>query len=127
MEAIKLLSLSNPLAADKNTFAPSEEPCGDGASYRSVDVLDVLKEAAARSHSDSLRHRQVQRMLREEEKKRSVQEEDQDTSMVALRTALGQSSPSSLRHRQLSHVLENRLQGKERLKKNGGTKGDWSN
>ena len=72
-----MLSLSNPLAADENTFAPStdeEEPCGDGASCRSVDVLDVLKEAAARSHSDTLRHRHVQRMLRVEEKKRSVRE-----------------------------------------------------
>ena len=74
-EAIRLLSLSNLLAADENTFAPStdeEEPCGDGASCRSVDVLDVLKVAAASSHSDSLRHRQVQRMLRDQEKKRSV-------------------------------------------------------
>ena len=37
------------------------------------------------------------------------EDEDQDTSIVALRTALVQSSPSSLRHRQLSHILENRL------------------
>ena len=44
------------------------------------------------------------------------EDEDQDTSIVALRTALVQSSPSWLRHRQLSHILENRLQEKERLK-----------
>ena len=44
------------------------------------------------------------------------EDEVQDTSIVALRTALGQSYPSSLRHRQLSHILENRLQEKECLK-----------
>jgi len=44
------------------------------------------------------------------------EDEDQDTSTVALRTALGQSSPSSLRHRHLSHILENHLQEKKRLK-----------
>ena len=44
------------------------------------------------------------------------EEEDQDTSIATLRTALGQSSLSSLRHRQLSHILENRLKEKERLK-----------
>jgi len=44
------------------------------------------------------------------------EDEDHDTSIVALRTAPGQSSASSLRHKQLSQILENRLQEKERLK-----------
>ena len=46
-----------------------------------------------------------------------TEESDQDISMVVLRMALDQSSPSSLHHRQLSHILENRIQEKERLKK----------
>ena len=44
------------------------------------------------------------------------EDQDLDTSIVTLRTALSQSSLSSLRHRHLSHILENRLQEKERLK-----------
>lgn len=55
-EAIRSLSPSNPMAADENTFATStdeEEPCGDGASCTSIDVFDVLKEAAACAHIDS--------------------------------------------------------------------------
>ena len=55
-EVIRSLTPSNPMATDENTFAPStdeEEPCGDGASCTSIDVLDVLKEAAARAHINS--------------------------------------------------------------------------
>ena len=58
-------------------MAPStdeEELCADGASCTSIDILDVFMEAATRLHTDSLRHRQLQHMRREQEKKRSVQE-----------------------------------------------------
>ena len=75
-EALRSFTLTSP-TADEDTITPSSDE--EDHQYTddirtSIDVLDVLKEGLARSHPESLRHRQVRHMLREEERKRSVQE-----------------------------------------------------
>ena len=75
-EALRSFTLTSP-TADEDTITPStdeDEPQCTDEIRTSIDVLDVLKEALARSHPESLRHRQVRHMLSEEERKRSVQE-----------------------------------------------------
>ena len=72
-EAIRSLSLSSPLVqetevantSDEETLRDSPEEAGAGN-----DAIVALKKSLARSHPDSLRHRQLKHMLREEEKKR---------------------------------------------------------
>ena len=78
-EALRSLSLANPLATGEINFALStdeeEDNCDeDGVSSTSIDRLDLLREAVSRSHLESLRHRQVQHMLMEEERKRAEEE-----------------------------------------------------
>ena len=75
-EALRSFTLTSP-TADEDTIIPStdeDEPQCTDEIRTSIDILDVLTEALARSHPESLRHRQVRHMLSEEERKRSVQE-----------------------------------------------------
>ena len=79
-EALRSLSLANPLATGEINIALStdeeEDNCDeDRVSSTSIDRLDLLREAASRSHPESLRHRQVQHMLMEEERKRAGEEQ----------------------------------------------------
>ena len=78
-EALRSLSLANPLATGEINIALStdeeeDNSDEDGVSSTSIDRLDLLREAVSRSHPESLRHRQVQHMLMEEERKRAEEE-----------------------------------------------------
>ncbi|CAH3139635.1 unnamed protein product [Porites lobata] len=78
-EALRSLSLANPLATGEINIALStdeedDNSDEDGVCSTSIDRLDLLREAVSRSHPESLRHRQVQQMLMEEERKRAEEE-----------------------------------------------------
>lgn len=78
-KALKSLSLANPLATGEINIArltdEEEDNCDeDAVGSTSIDWLDLLREAVSRSHPDSLRYRQVQHMLMEEDKKRTEEE-----------------------------------------------------
>ena len=78
-EALRSLSLANPLATGEINIALStdeeEDNCIEhGVSSTSIDHLNFLREAVSRSHPESVRHRQVQHMLMEEERLRAEEE-----------------------------------------------------
>ena len=83
-------------------------PESEKEALRNLPQADFLTESTERdeSHRGTSHHSDYN----------STADSDNDVSKITLRRALGQSSPSSLRHRHLNHILDNRLQEKQRLK-----------
>ena len=79
---------------DKGALPESEKE-----ALRTLQLTDQLTESAERPHNDE----------------ETAQVDDE--TVAALKTSLEQSLLGSLGHHHISHILETRLQGKERLKR----------
>lgn len=84
-------------------------PESEKEALRTLQLTDLLLESAERPHHDE-KTAQV-------DDEQDLDDSGDDETVAALKTSLEQSSPGSLRHRHISHILETRLQEKERLKR----------
>ena len=84
---------------DKGALPESEKE-----ALRTLQLTDQLTESAERPHND-------------EETAQVDDDSDDDETVAASKTSLEQSFLGSLCHHYISHILETRLQGKERLKR----------
>ena len=84
---------------DKGVLPESEKE-----ALRTLQLTDQLTESAERPHND-------------EETAQVDDDSDDDETVAASKTSLEQSLLGSLCHHHISHILETRLQGKERLKR----------
>ena len=71
---------------------------------RTLPLGDLLTEPRSREESS------------EEDTIQDVGDSDEDETITTLKVTLAKCSPDSLRHRQLSHILETRLEEKEKQK-----------
>ena len=78
-------------------------------ALRTLQLTDLITESAERPHNDE--------ETAQVDDEQDLDDSDDDETVAALKTSLEQSLPGSLRHRHISHILENRVQEKERLKR----------
>ena len=78
-------------------------------ALRTLQLTDLITESAERPHNDE--------ETAQVDDEQDLDDSDDDETIGALKTSLEQNSPGSLRHRHISHIVETRLQEKERLKR----------
>ena len=78
-------------------------------ALRTLQLTDLLTESAERPHNDE--------ETAQVDDEQDLDYSDDDETVAAWKTSLEQNLPGSLRHCHISHILETRLQEKERLKR----------
>ena len=122
MECIAWAALKARVAGDEEESS-GEDEAAERDTNTDEGALPVSEKEALRTlQLTGLRTESVERLPNDEETAQVANEQDLDDSdddetIAALKTSLEQSLPGSLRHRHISHILETRLQEKERLKR----------
>ena len=122
MECIAWAALKARVASDEEESSEEDEaaerdmhadegvlPESEKEALRTLQLTDLLTESAERSQNNE--------ETTQVDYEQDLDDSDDDETVAALKTSLEQSSPGSLRHRHISHILETRLQEKERLKR----------
>ena len=122
MECIAWAALKARVASDEEESSDEDEaaerdmhadegvlPESEKEALRTLQLTDLLTESAERPQNNE--------ETTQVDYEQDLDDSDDDETVAALKTSLEQSSPGSLRHRHISHILETRLQEKERLKR----------
>ena len=121
MECIAWAALKARVASDEEESSDKDEaaerdmhadegilPESEKEALQTLQLTDLLTESAERPQNNE--------ETTQVDYEQDLDDSDDDETVTALKTSLEQSSPGSLHHRHISHILETRLQEKERLK-----------
>ena len=114
MKCIAWAALKARVAGDEEESSDEEEAAerdmhAEGALLesekevlRTLQLTDLLTESAERPQNNE--------ETAQIDDEQDLDDSDNEETVAALKSSLGQSSPGSLRHRHISHILETRLQ-----------------
>ena len=74
-EHLRCLTLASSLPEETTSSSVTNVPRDSESGSMSKDVLDALRDSVHRSYSGSLQYRQLEHILKEEQKKRAMQED----------------------------------------------------
>ena len=116
MECIAWAASKARVVSDEEESSDDEE--GEQESQNDDGILPESEKEILRTPplGDLLAEPRSREESSEEDTIQDVGDSDEDETITTLKVTLAQCSPDSLRHRQLSHILETRLEEKERQK-----------